>query len=166
MLREEAKMILEEVKIMDDSMYQYNTKYLEALDMAIEALNQLTSYEQTINKLTKAISEQEPCEDAISRQEVLNQIFYSTDNSGDVVLGSVLRRRIENLTSVKPQKLCTNCQVEEKTGHWFVDERPESDREIICSNCEQPIFKYHKLDFDYRPNYCPNCGARMESAEC
>lgn len=33
---------------------------LEALDMAINALEQLTSYEQTINKLTKAISEQEP----------------------------------------------------------------------------------------------------------
>lgn len=40
MTREEAKMILEEVKIMDDSMYQYNTKYLEALDMAIKALEQ------------------------------------------------------------------------------------------------------------------------------
>lgn len=39
MTREEAKMILEEVKIMDDSMYQYNTKYLEALDMAINALH-------------------------------------------------------------------------------------------------------------------------------
>lgn len=50
---------------------------------------------------------------------------------------------------------------EPKTGHWFVDERPESDREIICSNCEQPIFKYHKMDFDYRPKYCPNCGAKM-----
>ena len=52
---------------------------------------------------------------------------------------------------------------EPKTGHWFIDERPESNREIICSNCEQPIFRYHKLDFDYRPNYCPNCGAKMEA---
>lgn len=51
---------------------------------------------------------------------------------------------------------------EAKTGHWYIDERPESDREVICSNCEQPIFKYHKLDFDYRPNYCPNCGAKMQ----
>ena len=50
---------------------------------------------------------------------------------------------------------------EPKTGHWYIDERPESDREVICSNCEQPIFKYHKMDFDYRPNHCPNCGARM-----
>ena len=47
------------------------------------------------------------------------------------------------------------------TGHWFIDERPESDREVVCSNCDQPIFKYHKLDFDYRPKYCPNCGAKM-----
>lgn len=54
---------------------------------------------------------------------------------------------------------------EDVTGHWFVDERPEGDREIICSNCEQPIFKYHKLDFDYRPNYCPNCGAKMREEE-
>lgn len=34
----------------------------DTFDMAIEALEQLTSYEQTINKLTKAISEQEPKE--------------------------------------------------------------------------------------------------------
>lgn len=54
---------------------------------------------------------------------------------------------------------------EDVTGHWFVDERPEGDREIICSNCEQPIFRYHKLDFDYRPNYCPNCGAKMSEEE-
>lgn len=56
---------------------------------------------------------------------------------------------------------CQKEQCEDVTGHWFVDERPEGDREIICSNCEQPIFRYHKLDFDYRPNYCPNCGAKM-----
>jgi len=53
-------------------------------------------------------------------------------------------------------------RTEKLTGYWFIDERPESNRETICSNCEQPIFKFHKLDFDYRPNYCPNCGAKME----
>ena len=30
--------LLEEVKMLDDTMYAYNSKYLEALDMAIEAL--------------------------------------------------------------------------------------------------------------------------------
>ena len=38
--REEAIEILEEVKELDDSIYQYNGKYLEALKMAIKALEQ------------------------------------------------------------------------------------------------------------------------------
>lgn len=46
-----------------------------------------------------------------------------------------------------------------KTGHWYID------RKIICSNCEQPVFKYHKIDFDYRPKYCPNCGSYMYETE-
>lgn len=68
----------------------------------------------------------------------------------DSYMGEYLRKTLKML------------QAEPCTGYWFVDERPESNREIICSNCEQPVFKYHKLDFDYRPNYCPNCGAKME----
>ena len=38
MTREEAIEILEEVKTIDDSMYQFSPKYMDALDMAIEAL--------------------------------------------------------------------------------------------------------------------------------
>jgi hypothetical protein len=38
MTTNEAFEILKEIKILDDSMYQYNIKYLEALDMAINAL--------------------------------------------------------------------------------------------------------------------------------
>ena len=38
MNKEEAINILEEVKELDDSISQYNIKYLEALDMAIKAL--------------------------------------------------------------------------------------------------------------------------------
>jgi len=54
MTREEAIEILEEVKVLDDSMYQFNPKYMESLDMAIKALQ------------TK------PCDDAISRQAAFN----------------------------------------------------------------------------------------------
>ena len=89
--------------------------------------------------------EQEPCEDCISKQAVIDACDQSI-NLFEAV------DRIKELSSVTPKP---------KTGYWFIDERPESDRETICSNCEQPIFKYHKLDFDYRPNYCPNCGAKM-----
>lgn len=107
-------------------------------------------------KAEKAL-EQETYNDAISRKEVLNQIFYSTDNSGDVVLGSVLRRRIENLPSVRPQ--------EPKTGHWEwvqYDANPEIGN-FHCSEC-----RYIPASFNMsaqKLNYCPNCGAKMESEE-
>jgi len=42
MNKAEAIVILEEVKMFDDSMYQYNSKYMDALNMAIEALQTVT----------------------------------------------------------------------------------------------------------------------------
>lgn len=158
MTREEALEILKIYK--SESEENYYVKRARALDMAIQALEQLTSYEQTINKLTKAISEQEPCEDAISRKEVLNQIFYSTDNSGDVVLGSVLRRRIENLPSVRPQ--------EPKSGHWkavpFNSKHGEYRPKMYeCSECGWKIDLCRGLQQDTGHRlFCEHCGARME----
>ena len=104
-------------------------------------------------RLGTTLSKQEPCEDCISRDEAIKPFLVdSTEEwtSADVV------KYLKSLPSVTPV---------EKVGHWFVDERPESNREIICSNCEQPIFKYHKMDFDYRPNFCPNCGAKMREVD-
>lgn len=86
-------------------------------------------------------------DDLISRQAAIEAIgeVHPLDYNGQAIL-----ERIKALPSAQP-----------KTGHWYIDERPESNREVTCSNCEQPIFRYHKLDFDYRPKYCPNCGAKM-----
>ena len=118
--------------------------YAEAIEMGIEALER-------------------QCGDCISREEVVNKLDYLCDclcdyskkqrasMCGACKLGSVFDV-LEDLPSVTPMP---------KMGQWFVDERPESNREIICSNCEKPVFRYHKIDFDYRPNYCPNCGAKM-----
>ena len=104
----------------------------EAFNMAIEAL--------------KA----EPCEDAISRQAVINQIFYSTDNNGDVVLGSALRERIARLPSVTPQK--------PKTGHWLMTGDYYTGAYgtidyVECSCCHEDSLE--------EGDYCPNCGAKM-----
>lgn len=80
----------------------------------------------------------------------------------------VIEKRYITLDATERQALILVIQAleqESKTGWWFIDERPESDREVVCSNCDRPIFKYHKLDFDYRPKYCPNCGARMREVE-
>lgn len=88
--------------------------------------------------------EQEPCNDAVSRQAVLKQIFYSTDNDGDVVLDSTLRRRIENLPPVM-----------QKSGKWIVHEKPHGIRYLECPYCNIWYLNEHLI----RNSYCPNCGS-------
>ena len=59
MTNEKAIEILEEVKELDDSMFQFNPSYMEALSLAIEALermeryNTLPSYEEVMNNMKK-----------------------------------------------------------------------------------------------------------------
>ncbi len=116
--------------------------------------------------------EQEPCKDCISRKSIKQKLqehhdFFVNAYGGFSNLSQNDKSRVDEITnciamvvnepSVTPQ--------EPRKGHWFVDERPESNREVICSNCEQPIFKYHKLDFDYRPKFCPNCGSDNREVE-
>ena len=102
----------------------------EALDMAIKAL------------------EQQPCEDCISREEVLEQAKDYGSNTYLIPVNSV-----KTLPSVKPTR---------PTGKWIEKEDYNLDTYYECSECgadyciEGDIL-IHK--------YCPNCGARMTESE-
>ena len=61
MSREEAINILGEVKELDDSLYQYNIKYLEALDKAITTLESVIALSADL----KAIDRNSMREDAL-----------------------------------------------------------------------------------------------------
>lgn len=119
----------------------------KALDMAIKAL------------------EQEPSGDLISRQAVLDLVADYDLSMGQVVRG------IHALPSVNQ---------EPKTGHWIVDGSVDCYLDKVrchCSECgkkkEFPAdydHIKHKLSISYQysefiDNYCPNCGAKMESEE-
>lgn len=54
----------EEVKYIDDSMYQYNPKYMEALDMAIDYMKKQNKLEEKVDYLIN---------------ELMKQIWYSVD---------------------------------------------------------------------------------------
>lgn len=110
--------------------YWTDNRQTEALDMAIKSLKQYL------------------CEDAVSRQAVLEQINcwigsgeYRYTNATDY-----LNKRIKALPPVRPQ---------EQTGKW----------KFVCQHwrkCSECGFS-HKFAEDWK--YCPNCGARMESEE-
>ena len=103
-------------------------KYGEAIDMAMKAL------------------EQEPCEDAISRQAVLNKILKFSATAGRSVSVKGLWTEVNDLPSVTPRQ---------KTGHWI---RVDKDK-CKCDQCEVVSFIAMYPNGDI--NYCPNCGAKM-----
>lgn len=101
--------------------------------------------------------EQEPCEDAVSRTEVF-EIIEQIDVAGGFIgynTYSEAFERVRNLPSVKLQ--------EPKTGQWIVYDSGNYNGKWSCCFCDNCRNYYTR---DWREmNYCPNCGAKMESEE-
>ena len=91
----------------------------------------------------KRLLEQEPCEDAISRQAVLDMMQMRMS-------GKELYKAVYELPSVNPQP---------KTGHWKIKRASihPYGSDVACSECGFTMGS----SFGY--SYCPSCGARMES---
>ena len=122
-----------------------------AQHMAIEALEQepCDKYIKEIDHLHKYISKletqivmQEPCEDCISIQAVID-IIEKEEFKGDAL------SEIEKLPSVNPQR----------TGHWIYE--LEDWNRWTCSECGWSERTDVHITLGY--NFCPNCGAKMES---
>jgi ribosomal protein S27AE len=116
-----------------DNHYDEVMKRVEAFDMAIKAL------------------EQQPCEDAISRQAVKETIFEQGSAEKleiDFAKLLLLQRAIKALPSVTPQPT-------RPTARWetLVEDYNK------CSKCGE-MGKFYRI---YK--YCPNCGARMAESE-
>ena len=77
----------------------------------------------------------EPCEDAISRQAALDEIFNNAEKPGDAY------RAVRMLAPVTPQQ---------RTGHWI---ECEDEVKCFCSECKEIS--------DYPTKFCPRCGAKM-----
>lgn len=117
--------------------------------------------DDTFDMAIKAL-EQEPCEDAISRQAVLASIKNLYPDMPIVDIFGARRKwlekyapyfecenAVEQLPSVNPQ--------ETKTGHWIVHEKPYGIRYLECPYCNIWYLNEHLI----RNSYCPNCGARL-----
>lgn len=109
--------------------------------------------------LSIPFAQSEPCEDAVSRQGLLDDFGlsektrkYGGDHSGyGTMMLYEIQNVIEGAESVNPQ---------EKTGHWISldDFRGKyNENGFKCSECGE-----HS---DYEENFCPNCGAKMQEDE-
>ena len=139
------------------------------LDEAIKRYTNNAEYERTHGSLQgclefrqlaewlkdyKRLLEQEPCDDCISRQAVIdgiNEYFHdeyyqrtSIQDCGDCLIEDVIKK----LASVTPQP---------KTGHWITTRTFMHDGEYYCDKCKCDAPNNEKWD------YCPNCGAKMQT---
>lgn len=104
----------------------------ESCDMAIKAL------------------EQEPCDDAISRQAVEEIIWEEPSYADALNVLAEVRDKVRTLPSVTPQQ---------KTGQWI---QVENDK-CKCDQCE--VIQFIAIYPYGHKNYCPNCGAKMGVSE-
>lgn len=102
---------------------------------------------------TASDKEQETCEDAVSRNAVLDlaTTIQTDDFSGNEVLEIVGVEDVKKLPAVQPKQ---------KTGHWVREhiDNPNSMfhgcvKDRHCSECGNR--------FGYETKFCPNCGAYM-----
>ena len=129
MTREDAIKRLKLWLICSEEYTEDDVSMNEAIRIAINSLEIDEQYELEYEQI-------EPCEDAISRQAVLEFIGKQIDHS--LWAFEKLVNGIKDLPPVDPQ--------EPKTGHWKYN---KCDK---CSASRPPLFD----------NYCPNCGAKME----
>lgn len=101
----------------------------------------------------------EPCEDAISRQAVLD-INESYHGQMPNRINHQIWQEIKDLPSVNPQ--------EPKTGHWISVNtgNPSCIKDgmvtesVRCSECDEWLTASD--EYACYGRYCPNCGAKME----
>lgn len=157
MTREEAIEHLTEIKLFDIEFP--NDLQMKALDIAIEALKQ------------------EPCEDTISREETLDAFADYVGSGMSMDDFDALWNIVAKMPSVK-QESCDDClfkkewekigkllsvvlekqtEQEPKTGHW-IDGKCDK-----CGNHAPYLAIAASTYFINYTDFCPNCGARMES---
>ena len=110
---------------------------IEALDLVIKAL------------------EQQPCEDAISRQaaiDVVRKWFDKIQLNGDICLDGII-----SLPPVTPQQ---------NMGHWIFH-KPFEFGQANCNECIECSQCHTWLGYDCyaKTPYCPICGAKMIKSE-
>lgn len=93
------------------------------------------------------------------RCATVEQVFCTSDMRP--VSRQICRVVADDEVDILADHLISHGVTVQKHGRWvdhFV-------RDWRCSECGEPIYKVRNVDgycYDDKPNYCPNCGAKMD----
>lgn len=140
MTREQAKREIDNIDFyLQHHTDDYSERSHDAMMMAIKALSQEPTTTTNNNEPMTIIYPTIVCDDAISRQAVL-----------DGLKGCMCEDWVKTLFATMVKQLPS---VTQKSGKWSHDGSHWKNR-FICSECNYKLF-------DEPTNYCPNCGCRM-----
>jgi hypothetical protein len=131
--------------------------FIGAMNMCDEISN------EAYKKIMCHCEEQEPCEDAISREAALEAVltrvpdFCGSDEDGNLIYRNETASYIRNLPSVTPKP---------KTGRWFYDKSIENWRCSECKETPKTMGYCGSANFMVEHfKFCNHCGAKMESED-
>ena len=120
--------------------------------VSVVTQEEFNDYIQTLNHVMDWL-EQELCNDAINRQTVI-------DYECNFICGEGIRC-VSGCRNINGIKALPSVQPKAKTGHWIKD---NLWRKPYCSECGNSCFGVHGFDY-ITTDFCPNCGAKMESED-
>ena len=130
----------------------FSQLYLNTLRKICDAIKSATPLEKHDEKVIKETVEsiwgKPPCDDAISRQAVIDEIeFWFQRGDYEEALQKVIRN-IKDAKSVRPKR---------EKGEWI-----KTQLGTVCNKCYRfPLL--NKDENEILSNYCPYCGADMRT---
>ena len=127
---------------------------IEQLKWYFEYDNGLSADKETVEAYRMAVKalEQEPCDDAISRQAAINVAVDAVDDwdgGCNKTREEYIRKALETIPPVTPKP---------RTGHWIrITDKTGHFLTWQCDKCG--------LQHKFSTDYCPDCGHKMEVVE-
>ena len=143
----------------------YPTDDAEALkDAAISALEKIPKYRKKYKRWKRKALSQEPCEDAVSREDAVHALRKALWDYEDKTEKQFRERDeldyeewyfhrifVQAMNDEDVEAICKLPSVNvRQTGEWI-----DSSNGWMCSECNR--------DNTFDTNYCPNCGADMRT---